>query len=110
MVWGLEDCASRATVVGSRLAGRVVAYFGARELWKRRLVVDVEGEVEGALELLGAGARYAAIPGCGACALVGARAGGQSPLGFCQPASNTWQVLAWPSSPSFCRLSMPDLS
>jgi hypothetical protein len=97
-----------------RLARRVVAYSGGRELRQRRLAMGSQGEVEGALVLIGTGARGTAVSPvvaqAGAGTLVGARAGGQSPLGFCQPASNTWQVFAEPLSSSFCRLSKPYLN
>ena len=55
--------------------------------------MGAQGEAEGAPVLIGGGTRDAAVSPVvaqvGAGALVGARAGGQSPLGFCQPTSNT---------------------
>jgi hypothetical protein len=81
-----------------RLAGQVVAYSDGRKLRQGRLAMGKQGEAEGALVLIGTSTRDAVVfPGRGegrVGALVCARAGGQSPLGFCQPASNTWQVFA----------------
>jgi hypothetical protein len=55
--------------------------------------MGAQGEAEGAPVLIGTGARDAAVSPAvaqaGAGTLVGTRAGEQSPLGFCQPTSNT---------------------